>query len=103
MTDLEILEGNIGELKERLSDAWRQLARYSLTKFDHRELRREMKRCDAELRFCLGLIEVMRARSRTAVSLEVASPKLTASDFRLLGQNQRDLGLRLVSAEEAAN
>ena len=103
MTDLEILEGNIGELKEWLSDAWRQIARYSLTKFEHRELRREIKRCEAELRCCLGMIDAVHARSRMSVSENVASFNLAASDFRLLGQHQRGLGFQLQEEVTAAN
>lgn len=48
MTDPEIPD--ISTLKERLREAWRQLASPSLTAFARRELRNQMKQCSTDLR-----------------------------------------------------
>jgi hypothetical protein len=56
MIDLETLDRNILDLKAWLNGAWRHLAKPSLTKFERRELRNEMKQCNVELRRCLELV-----------------------------------------------
>ena len=61
MTDLETLDRNILELKQWLNGTWRHLAKPSLTKFERRELRNEMKQCNVELRRCLELVRNERA------------------------------------------
>ena len=85
MTDLDALDRNILDLKQWLSGAWRHLARPSLTKFERRELRNEMNRCNVELRRCLELVRNERARRRSA------SPAGTrfnnVIDFRLIGRD----------------
>src|SRR5271156_472678 len=43
MTELEVLEGKISEFKALLDNAWRSLSGSSLTTFERRELRNEMK------------------------------------------------------------
>ena len=85
MTDLEILDRNIIELKGWLNAAWRHLAKSSLTKFERGELRNEMKQCNTELRRCLELVRAERARRRRQSS--DARPAVVKVDFRLIGQN----------------
>ena len=48
--DQKILDQNIRELQEWLRNAWQQLADPSLTAFSRRELRNQMKQCNADLR-----------------------------------------------------
>jgi hypothetical protein len=60
MTELEALERRIGEFKTLIDDAWRSLSRSSLTTFERRELRNEMKRSGAELQRCLELVQAER-------------------------------------------
>jgi hypothetical protein len=87
MTELEALEGKISEFKALLNDAWRSLSRSSLTTFERRELRNEMKRCGAELQRCLELVEAERSRSRMRLSGNRSSGSRMA-DFRLIGRTE---------------
>ena len=89
MTELELLENKIGEFQAHLNDAWRSLSSSSLTPFERRELRNEMKRCGAELQRCLELVRAEHSRSRALVS-ENAATRAKAADFRLLGQSGID-------------
>jgi hypothetical protein len=89
MTELELLENKIGEFQSHLNDAWRSLSSSSLTPFERRELRNEMKRCGAELQRCLELVRAEHGRSRTLLS-ENAPTRAKAVDFRLLGQSGVD-------------
>ncbi|MBR0895189.1 hypothetical protein JQ616_09550 [Bradyrhizobium tropiciagri] len=50
MTQPDGLDQNIRELQEWLRNAWQQLADPSLTAFSRRELRNQMKQCNADLR-----------------------------------------------------
>jgi hypothetical protein len=86
MTDLEVLERSITELKAWLSGAWRHLANPSLTKFERRELRNDMKQCNIELRRCLELVRAERANRRRQSSANQPSQVIHV-DFRLIGQN----------------
>jgi hypothetical protein len=86
MTDLEVLDRNIIELKGWLNAAWRHLAKSSLTKFERGELRNEMRQCNTELRRCLELVRAERARRRKQSSSDTRSA-VGKVDFRLIGQN----------------
>ena len=86
MTDLEVLDRSITELKEWLSGAWRHLANPSLTKFERRELRNDMKQCNIELRRCLELVRTERANRQRQSSANRPSQVIHV-DFRLIGQN----------------
>ena len=86
MTDLEVLDRSINDLKEWLNAAWRQLARPSLTKFERRELRNEMKQCNFELRRCLELVRGERANRQKQAAADQRS-HIIHVDFRLIGQN----------------
>jgi len=87
MTELEVLEGKISEFKALLDNAWRSLSGSSLTTFERRELRNEMKRCGAELQRCLELVEAERSRARARLSdAQRSSRKIV--DFRLIGRRE---------------
>jgi hypothetical protein len=87
MTELEALERRISEFKALIDDAWRSLSRSSLTTFERRELRNEMKRCGVELQRCLELVQVERDRSHVRLSDERRSGRRIV-DFRLIGRNE---------------
>jgi hypothetical protein len=87
MTELEVLERRISEFKRLLDDAWRSLSRSSLTTFERRELRNDMKRCGAELQRCLELVDAERQRARMRPSGDQRSGLRTV-DFRLIGRNE---------------
>ena len=53
MNQPDILESDIRALQQWLRDAWQQLGDPSLTTFTRRELRNQMKQCNADLRACL--------------------------------------------------
>src|ERR1700753_3208583 len=86
MIDLDALDRNILELKQWLNGAWRHLARPSLTKFERRELRNEMKQCNVELRRCLELVRNERARRRTPSP--AGKQFSNVSDFKLIGRER---------------
>lgn len=67
--DQKILDQNIRELQEWLRNAWQQLADPTLTAFSRRELRNQMKQCNADLRVQL------QAASRHMLSQPAASGK----------------------------
>jgi hypothetical protein len=87
MTELEALERRIGEFKTLIDDAWRSLSRSSLTTFERRELRNEMKRSGAELQRCLELVQAERERSRMRLSGDHSSGRRIV-DFRLIGRSE---------------
>jgi hypothetical protein len=86
MIDLEALDRTILDLKEWLNGAWRHLAKPSLTKFERRELRNEMKQCNVELKRCLELVRNERVRRQKHASANQPS-RVIHVDFRLIGQN----------------
>jgi len=49
----ELLDSDIRALQEWLRAAWAQLGDPALTTFARRELRNQMKQCNADLRACL--------------------------------------------------
>jgi len=93
MTDLEVLDRSINELKEWLNGAWRHLAKPSMTKFERRELRNEMKQCNVELRRCLDLVRAERANRRQA-SADMQRGVSNVVDFRLIGRDPPTLERR---------
>jgi hypothetical protein len=99
MTELEILERRISEFKALLDDAWRSLSRSSLTTFERRELRNEMKRCGAELQRCLELVDAERSRART--QLEDRRCGRNVVDFRLIGRQDAIRSERTAATENA--
>lgn len=68
MSEPEILE-HIVTLQRWLAAAWRRLGDPSLTAFDKRELRNQMKQADMSLRKCLALsTELKSARKAQGAS-----------------------------------
>jgi hypothetical protein len=98
MTELEVLERRISEFKRLLDEAWRSLSRSSLTTFERRELRNDMKRCGAELQRCLELVDAERSRARTRLDQRSGSKVI---DFRLIGRPEAVLSERTAVTESA--
>ena len=68
MTEREIQQ-NIATLQRWLTDAWRRLSDPSLTSFDRRELRNQMKQANASLRQCLALsVELKSAQKQNGMA-----------------------------------
>jgi hypothetical protein len=61
MTELEVLDRDIGALKELLRVAWEHLANPLLSPFDRRETRNAIKQYSVELREYLQALEAERA------------------------------------------
>jgi len=61
MNQPEIFDRDIRALQEWLRSAWRQLGDHSLTTFDRRELRNQMKQCSADLKAYLERLEAQQA------------------------------------------
>ncbi|MGN1287813.1 MAG: hypothetical protein ACI4XG_14695 [Bradyrhizobium sp.] len=77
--DQKVLDQNIRELQEWLRNAWQQLADPSLTAFSRRELRNQMKQCNADLRVQL------QAASKQMLSQPATSGKIFAKpELRIL-------------------
>lgn len=62
MNQPENLDHNIRALKQWLRAAWQQLGDPSLTAYTRRELRNQMKQCNADLRAHLQRLEVVRSQ-----------------------------------------
>ena len=84
MTETEILD-HVHALEVRLNVAWRQLADTSLSTFDRRELRNQMKLSETELRIYFEKraerLRVQVARFEAAFAVKPPKP-----DLRLLGE-----------------
>ena len=85
MTDPDVLDYKIHELKEPQSVAWRQLADSSLTTFERCEVRNQIRQSDNELRQYLQVMSE-RVRFRVPPSEEVAVG-FGKPNFRLLVNN----------------
>jgi hypothetical protein len=76
MTDANVLDYKIYELKEVQRVAWRQLADPSLTTFERREVRNQIRLSSNELRQYLQMMsERLRFRVRSAEEVEGGSGK----------------------------
>ena len=64
MTEPEI-RNHIATLQRWLVGAWRRLGDPSLTVFDKRELRNQMKQADLALRQCLALLSEQKTVQKT--------------------------------------
>jgi hypothetical protein len=58
--DRDLRERDIRALQEWLRSAWRQLGDRSLTTFNRRELRNQMKQCSADLKAQLERLEAQQ-------------------------------------------
>jgi hypothetical protein len=81
MTELDILDRRISELKEVQRVAWQQLSRPSLTTFDRCELRNQIRESDAELGYYLGIMSERTAFR--ALPIEDVGDSLAKLNFRL--------------------
>jgi hypothetical protein len=82
VTDPDVLDCKIHELQEEQRVAWRQLADSSLTTFERREVRNQIRLSNNELRQYLQMMaERVRFRVRPA---EEAASRFGKPDFRLL-------------------
>jgi len=79
MNQPEILDSDIRAMQQRLREAWRQLADASLTAFARRELRNQMKQCNADLREMLQQVAEQRPQP---APLGIAT--YTKPDLRIL-------------------
>jgi hypothetical protein len=86
MADSDILDCKIYELKEVQRIAWRQLADSSLTTFERREARNQIRQSNNELRQYLHMLSE-RVRFRVGPAEGVADG-FGKPDFRLLARNQ---------------
>ncbi len=68
MTESDALDRSISELKSQQRDAWQQLSKPSLTKFESKELRNQIRQSGEELRRCLA--------KQSAQYAKVAAPPL---------------------------
>lgn len=74
--DQKILDQNIRELQEWLRNAWQQLADPTLTAFSRRELRNQMKQCNADLRMQLQVVSERAAMQPASSARTFAKPEL---------------------------
>jgi uncharacterized membrane protein YccC len=85
MTDPDVLDCKIHELQEVQRVAWRQLADSTLTTFERREVRKQIRQSNNELRQYLQMMsERIRFRARPA---EEVAEGFGNPDFRLLALN----------------
>jgi hypothetical protein len=81
MTEPDVLSSEIGALMALQRDAWRELARPTLTQFDRREIRNRIRQSGLELRDFLKLrTERLRFLPRPD---EAVSDSLATINFRL--------------------
>jgi hypothetical protein len=85
MTDPDVIDCKIHELKEVQRVAWRQLADSTLTAFERREVRNQIRQSNNELRQYLQMMSE-RVRFRVRPADEVAD-RFGRPDFRLLAIN----------------
>ena len=85
MTDPDVLDCKIHELKEVQRVAWRQLANSTLTAFERREVRNQIRQSNNELRQYLQMMSE-RIRFRARPTEEVADG-FGKPDFRFLALN----------------
>jgi hypothetical protein len=85
MTDPDVLDCKIHELKEVQKIAWRQLADSSLTAFERREVRNQIRHSNNELRQYLQMMSE-RVRFRVRPAEEIADG-FGKHNFRLLAIN----------------
>jgi hypothetical protein len=82
MIEPDLLSRDIEVLKERQRGAWRELASPTLTIFDRREIRNQIRQSEVELRSQLTTMsERLRFRPRP---VEVVGDSLANLQFRLL-------------------
>jgi hypothetical protein len=82
MTEPDVLNRKIHELKEWQRVAWQRVADPLLTAFERREIRKHIREGEMELRQCLGMMsERLRFQART---VEDVGDSFARLPFRLL-------------------
>src|ERR1700712_2668902 len=76
MNQPQIYDRDIRALQEWLRSAWRQLGDSSLTTFDRRELRNQMKQCSADLKAHLERLEAQQTPPARNSNRPFARPEL---------------------------
>ena len=76
MNQPEVIESDIRALQQWLRDAWAQLGDPSLTTFSRRELRNQMKQCNADLRACLKMAAEQRSETAEQPTATLSKPAL---------------------------
>jgi hypothetical protein len=79
MDQPEILDSGIRAMQQWLRAAWEQLADPSLTTFSRRELRNQMKQCNADLR-----ARLQKAAEQQSAPLQQPIPTYTKPELRIL-------------------
>jgi hypothetical protein len=79
MNQPEILDSDIRALQQWLRAAWQQLGDPSLTTFSRRELRNQMKQCNADLRARLQM-----AAEQQSEPLQQPVPPYSRPELRIL-------------------
>lgn len=80
MAQPDVLDQDIRAMQDWLRDAWQLLADPSLTTYGRRELRNQMKQCNADLR-----IQLQRAAERQQDESVAAERSFTRPELRILG------------------
>jgi len=76
MDQPEILDSDIRAMQQWLRAAWEQLADPSLTTFSRRELRNQMKQCNADLRELLQRVAEQQLQPVQQPAINYAKPDL---------------------------
>lgn len=74
MTEPDVLEHNIREHQEWQRDAWQNLSKPSLTTYESRELRNQIKQSSAELRHYLDMRSERLRAAQEARDSELPTP-----------------------------
>ena len=83
MTEPDI-QNQIATLQGWLAGAWRRLGDPSLTAFDKRELRNQMKDADAALRRCLALSIELKSAQQAATKGRTETRAFAKPELRFL-------------------
>jgi len=79
MNQPEVLDSDIRALQQWLRAAWQQLGDPSLTPFSRRELRNQMKQCNADLRERLQMVAEQQSEP-----LQQPLPAYSRPELRIL-------------------
>ena len=79
MNQPEVLDSDIHALQQWLRAAWQQLGDPSLTAFSRRELRNQMKQCNADLRERLQMVAEQQSEP-----LQQPLPAYSRPELRIL-------------------
>jgi hypothetical protein len=93
MTEPDILNLKISDLKEWQREAWRRIADPVITPFERREIQNHIKESDGELRHCLQMMsERVRFHARAVEDVATALQN-SSSDFLVRDCAEMPVGL----------